>query len=297
MRLGTLHTLFLAAALATASVAAGCDPAGPTARPSRWIEPRPSVRPEMSRDVFQLEFCLITERLGLGEQPLDFWGLLDESSIAPEHRRLLSANGLRLGTCGELAVRRIEAMLVGRANVDVERPSGAMPTVAQGTPFMLACGLALTDMPYLVSGRDGALAGGELATASTFLNFQCLAGDRPGTIDLQITPWASYGNKEPQYRPMGAMNVAIVNERPKYYFEELRTRVRLTEGQALVIGPVAGRNLSVGEHLFLRTAEPYRYVKTVLMAPRLVAIKDLPPGTPVAGQISGGGNPDAGADK
>jgi len=297
MRLGTFHIFFLAAAWAAVSGAAGCDSAESKARPSPWIEPRPAISPAMSSDVFQLEFCLITERLGLGEQPLDFWGLLDESPVSVEHRQVLRANGLRLGTCGELAVRRIEAMLVGRTNVSIERPSGPLPTVAQGTPFMLACGPALADMPYLIAGRDGALTGGELATASLFLNFQCLAGERPGSIDVQITPWAYYGAKELQPRPVGAMNVGLVSERPKHYFDELRTRVRLMEGQALVIGLVAGRNLSVGEHLFLKTAEPYRYVKTILLAPRLVAIKDLPPGTPVAGQVSGGGNPSAGADQ
>lgn len=288
MRWGTLHRTILAAALAAITVAAGCDNSQQrTGNGGIHLKTMPFTSPEAARDLFQLEFYFITERLGLGDAPLDFWKLLDESELPAAHRKTLAANGLRIGAGGELAIRRIETMLTGRDNIEIQKSGDTY--ARQGYPFPVPCGVAQADLPLLAVRSDGSLIGGDFATASTFFNFECLSGDRPNTIDVLVSEWIIYGDKEPQYRTMATGGIILVGERPQLFFDELKTRCRLREGQMLAVGPAAGRNLSIGEHLLVKVKQPYRYVTTILLVPRLVAPGALPPGANVAGQTTGGG--------
>lgn len=286
MRLETLHRLLLAVALTATAVVAGCDNPQQRTGGGIHLKTMPVTPPEAANDLFHLEFHFITERLGPDDKPLDIWKLLDDSELPAAHRKMLAANGLRFGAGGELAIRRIETLLTGRDNLEIQKIADRY--VRQGFTWSVPMGVSQADMPLLAVNGDGSLVGSDFAAASTSFSFECLSGDRPNTIDVVIGEWVIYGEKEAQYRTAITGGVFQVNERPQFHFDELKTRFRLREGQVLAVGLADGRNLSIGEHMLVKFKHPYRYVSTILLVPHLVAPGLVPAGAHVAGQTSEG---------
>ena len=82
----------------------------------------PGSEPESQRALFRFDIYTVTERLGLDEtERLGLWRFLDEGAIPASGRRLLAANGLRLGIGGNLTLDRMRALIADRRNVQIQR--------------------------------------------------------------------------------------------------------------------------------------------------------------------------------
>jgi len=260
----------------------GCDIGrGPADEPQLNGAAARGGAPQSERDLFQLRLVTIVERFDEGAEaaPLDVWRLLDESAIPTAQRRLLAANGLRMGVGGELALERLQAALAGRPHVEV---LSTTPVYAQqGYALDVPSGRAQQDFALLAGDARGSLSGFDYQGASTFIRYEVTAGARPGTLQAAVVPWIIYGEPQAAYRrtPTGMI---MVSQRPRTFLSELRTPIELRDGQLLAVGLAPGHNLSIGDHLLSQSRPPYRYVKTLIMAPRLVAPADVPPGTAVA---------------
>ena len=102
-----------------------------------------------------------------------------------------------------------------------------------------------------------------------------------------MSQWIIHGQKQPRYRKT-ATGWVKGQERPTFWFGDLRATVPLREGQVLVVGPAPEQRLSIGDHLFVNRAEPYTVVTTIVLAPRLVTAGAVPPGTSVVGEQPAG---------
>lgn len=269
--------------LGLAATLAGCDGDGAKTDEEQFvIRPSGQAPSEAARNLYKLQLYYITQRLGLGEEtPWDFWRLLDDRVLPPEQRAHLAANGFRLAVGGELAMKRIDAAIAARPSIQVQLAPGIF--ARQGYALDVPYGEGQQDFALLLHRADGTVVGRDFQKGSTLVRFQCLAGDEPNTTDVILTEWIIYGEPQPVYRPTPT-GMALVKERPKFWLEDLAVRLRIREGQILVIGPELGRSLSVGEHLFVRREEPYTFVTAIILAPQLVTPGSVPPGTPVAGQ-------------
>lgn len=285
-----LLPILAAVALVPPSALPGCngDPDRDGHGNGLVIRPAPYSPRASGRNLYRLDVYYVTERLGLGRQSLmDLWRMLDDRVVPPAQRRLLAANGLRFGVGGELALKRLDAMIAGRDNVQVQKSS---PVYAhQGYALDVPLGAAQHDVALLVVGPDGRPTGRHCLNATTFLRFQCLdAPDQPNTSDVFLSQWIIHGPKQPVYRqtPTG---FTLVRERPRLWLEDLKTRLPVREGQILVAGPALDRPLSIGDHLFLRRQQPYTFVTTLILAPVLIAPGDVPPDADVVGETDPAG--------
>ena len=77
---------------------------------------------------------------------------------------------------------------------------------------------------------QGGLSGFNFQTATTFLRWECISGERPGTTEALVSPWIVYGDKRAMYQktPTGLI---LVKRRPQMFLTDLRTGVTLREGQ------------------------------------------------------------------
>lgn len=281
-----LRLLSVSFALASLPLLAGCPPQDPSgngadAGGKLVLRTMNFTSPESRRALFRFDIYTITERLGLGEtERLDLWRFLDEGAIPASDRRHLAANGLRLGIGGTLTLDRMRALIAERGNVQIQRtpPVFAYHGYALDIPF----GVKQADMALLLSRRDGTLAGRDLRVATTWLRFQCLSDDDAKTINVHLTPWIVYGEKQPIYQrtPTGQ---SLVKKRPRYWVRSLRQVLALRQGQLLAIGLSPGRNLSLGQHLLSRREEPYDLVTTLMFVPTMVTPGAVPVDTPVIG--------------
>ena len=275
-------------AVATGLPPAGCvEDQGPSGRPAPLFSAggNGTPAPRGPGDLYRLQVLYLTERTGPGAEAVDFWRFLDETVLPPSARSLLAANGLRMAVGGEMAREQLDRAVAANANVSVERAGDIF--AYEGYALDVPHGAAQDDIALLYARRDGTVGGGDLGDASAILRFQCLAAAQPDTTDVYVSEWILHGRKQPRYRrtPTGWVEG---QERPRFWFDDLKTTVPLREGQILVVGLEPGHPLSIGDHLFAARAEPYTVVTTIVLAPQLVAPGAVPPGARVVGQ------PDAG---
>ena len=239
--------------------------------------------PGKNKDLYRLELYFMTELQNGKSEPLDFWRFFDETVIQWRHRRLLAANGLRVAVGGELALKRLNAMIVNQPNVGAH-----LASTARATPqhiLNVPLGVTLDDCIVLYEAGDGAVSGREFTKATTMVRFHCQAAERPNhtviRIDLQIV----HGDPQPKHLPT-ATGVILGTELPKFRFNDLETEVTLREGQVLTIGLAPGRLMSIGEHLFAKKRGQDTEVMTLLLVPVLestAAVRATRPATTTRG--------------
>jgi len=245
------------------------------------ISPDPT---ELARHLYKLQLFYFTEQLGPDEQPNDFWRFLDETAVPPEQRHTLAANGFRLAVGGDLAIDRLNAVLKPARNMTVRQ---SPPIYArQGYTLDVPLGGAEGDVTILITQPDGRLTGMDFPKAVSSVRFTCRAAAEPDACDVTVTERVIYGSPRPTYQAMPSGIPVLMNTKPIFPFDELRTTVRLRGGQILAVGLQDGRPLSLGEHLLLSRSELTRQITTILLLPELVAPGAVPPGV-----VSAGANP------
>jgi len=235
------------------------------------------------RDLYRLELYYLLESRDKRSEPADFWRFFDETVVPGQHRRLLAANGLRVAVGGELAVKRLNAVIVNQANVRARPASTVRATTQQILDVPL--GVALGDCMVFYESGDGALSGREFTKASTMVRFHCRAAERPNHTVVRVCLQIVHGDRRPKHLPT-ATGVIMGTELPKFRFKDLETEVTLREGQVLAVGLAPGRAMSIGRHLFARQRDGGTDVTTLLLVPVLEsspAAQRSRPATPASG--------------
>lgn len=180
------------------------------------------------------------------------WGVADEQSIAPETRRLLEANGIRMG------------VLTGGLPVDVEAALNAKPpnridpaefNVPEGANTLVTLGEAQPEASLFLNldgrafGRDYKDAGGWFRVTAT--------QDGPTGVALRFVPEIHHGPIRRQYdavqnaaASMSAMQFMVKDGQQEDTLRELAASITLQPGQIAVIGCDPERRGSLGAFLF-----------------------------------------------
>jgi len=283
--------LVIVAALVAAvggSALPGCAQDGsPADRPRPFFSTAANglAAPQGKGDLYLLQVFYLVERRGPGTEPVDLWRFLDETVLPPAVRSCLAANGLRVAIAGEMAREQLDRALAAHRNITVQRAGDVY--AHQGYALDVPYGVARQDIALIYTRADGTVCGRDFTDAGCIVRFQCLAAEQANTTDVHMSQWIIHGQKQPRYRKT-ATGWVKGQERPTFWFGDLRATVPLREGQVLVVGPAPEQRLSIGDHLFVNRAEPYTVVTTIVLAPRLVAAGAVPPGTSVVGEQPAG---------
>jgi len=274
--------LLILSVLAAAAVASSCS-WGNGRKGGITLKATPVEQAGKTRDLYRLELYFVTELQDQRAEPVDFWRFFDETVVQGQHRRLLSANGLRVAVGGKLAVKRLNAVIVNQPNV------GARPaSTTRATPqhiLDVPLGVTLGDCMVLYEAGDGAVSGREFTKATTMVRFHCQAAEQPNHTVVRVCLQIVHGDPRPKHLPTPT-GVIMGTELPKTRFNDLETEVTLREGQVLAVGLAPGRAMSIGEHLFAKQRGGAREVTTLLLVPVLEssrAAKTSRPATTASG--------------
>ena len=258
--------LVILSALAAAVVACSCSWSSGGREGKIVLKATPVEHPGKHSDLYRLKLHYLVESRDERSEPVDFWRFFDETVVQGQHRRHLAANGLRVAVGGELAVKRLNAVIVNQANVRARPASTTRATAQQILDVPL--GVMLGDCKVFYESDDGALSGREFTKATTMVRFHCQAAERPNHTVVRVSLQIVHGDPQPKHLPT-ATGVILGTEVPKFRFKDLETEITLREGQVLAVGLAPGRAMSIGQHLFARQRDGGTDVTTLLLVPVL----------------------------
>ena len=257
--------LLILSVLAAAAVASSCS-WGNGRKGGITLRATPVEQAGKMRDLYRLELYFVTEFQDQSGEPLDFWRFFDETVVQGQRRRHLAANGLRVAAGGELAINRLNAVIVNQPKV-VARPASTTRATPQHI-LDVPLGVTLSDCMVLYEAGDGAVSGREFTKATTMVRFHCQAAERPNHTVVRVCLQIVHGDPQPKHLPT-ATGVILGTELPKFRFNDLETEVTLREGQVLAVGLAPGRAMSIGQHLFAQQRDGGTDVTTLLLVPVL----------------------------
>jgi hypothetical protein len=180
------------------------------------------------------------------------WASADEQTIAPEVRRVLQANGLRVGIITGGLPAEVEGAINAPppnkvAPAEFNLPDGANTLVTLNEPTAVAS---------LLWSRDGHVFGKDYKDASGW--FRVTANhDGPTGVALRIVPEIHHGPVLHRYDALpnnaGALNsmqFMLKDGQQEETLRELAASLTLQPGQAAVIGCDPDRRGSLGSFLF-----------------------------------------------
>jgi hypothetical protein len=190
------------------------------------------------------------------------WNEADEQHFAPEMRRELAANGLRVGILGQQLPTELRAALDAAASQREERveDTDTNDTQTDRSQRRLSCRtgrrakiVVSKTHPSLafLTQEDGAVRGNVLENA------QCLLALKPypqgdGRVRLDVTPEIEHGELKTRFVGQeGTMMHRVGRER--VVLDRLRMVANLAAGQVLVISTTPDIK-GLGEHFFSETA-------------------------------------------
>ena len=189
------------------------------------------------------------------------WKTADEQAIAPEERRALQANGLRIGR------------ITGDLPLDLEKVLDAPPpNKVDPVSFMVEEDMHANinicdtvDQVSLLLNRDGHVFGKDYKTASGYFlvtphHYQ------GGAVSLRVTPEIHFGPIQQSYQPIETMPYApqdfkITNGQQEVTLRDLTANLVLDAGQVAVLGCIPEQERSLGSFLFT-LADPHSDQRT-----------------------------------
>ena len=229
-------------------------------------------RARMSPDAVVLELAFV--RLPAADEANygAIWSQIDEQHFAPELRKELAANGLRVGVLGQQLPTELRAALDAAASQLEERAEDIDTNDTEtdlkqrrlqcrtGKRAKIVVSKSKPSLSYLAL-EDGHIHG------SVLENAQCLLALKPypqgdGRVRLDITPEIEHGELRTQWVPQdGAWTQRVGRER--VILDRLRSVAALVAGQVLVLSTTPDIK-GLGEHFFSETAGG-RMERTVLL--------------------------------
>jgi hypothetical protein len=182
------------------------------------------------------------------------WASADEQVVAPEVRRVLQANGLKLGLItGGLPVDLDRAIHAPPPN-KVERPEFSLPDGSNNTLISLTESLPETT---LLLNREGRTSGRDYHDAKGFVRITATQ-DGPTGVTLRVAPEIHHGQVARRFTPLpdgvGTLNtmepLAIKDAQDETTFRDLTATFTVQPGQAVVLGGDPDRPGSLGAFLF-----------------------------------------------
>ena len=207
--------LVILCALATAAVACSCSWNSGGREGKIVLKATPVEHPGKRRDLYRLKLHYLIESRDERSEPVDFWRFFDETVVPGQHRRHLAANGLRVAVGGELAVKRLNAVIVNQANVQARPASTTRATTQQILDVPL--GVMLGDCNVFYESDDGALSGREFTKATTMVRFHCQAAERPNHTVVRVCLQIVHGDPQPKHLPTDT-GVILGSAVPKFRF-------------------------------------------------------------------------------
>jgi len=243
------------------ALALGCAPlaALPTGSAAKKSNPLPSGK--LPPDAVVLDLAFAALKAGDDETYAAIWKAADEQPLAPELRRSLATNGLRVGVYGQQLPNQMVALLDAKPNLletissggsgelDLDGGRRQLPLRA-GHRSIVNVSRVFPVLPVLISD-DGQVRGQQLADARCVLSLKSYPlGD--GRVKLVLTPEIEHG--EAKTRWMGSEGMMIQQTaQDRLTLERLRWEVVLRPGESMVVGPTSDHK-GLGEYFFTQTS-------------------------------------------
>jgi hypothetical protein len=183
------------------------------------------------------------------------WDGADEQAVAPDVRRRLQSNGLRIGVITGSMPRSIEQALHDAPPRKVDPVEFVLP---EGDPTLLSLAEAQSSVSIFLN-RDGAASGKDYKDASGWFRITS-AHDGPTGVSLKLTPELHHGPLQRHYDSapnpgagMGSVQFLLKDGQQEECFRELTTSLTVHPGQIVVIGSDPDRKGNLGSFLFTQT--------------------------------------------
>jgi hypothetical protein len=216
----------------------------------------------MSPDSVVLELAFV--RLPVNDRAAhdQIWSEADELHFAPELRRELAANGLRVGIFGQHLPDELRAALDAAADQAEERGEDTDTSDTQtsrgqrrlscrtGRRAKIVVSKTHPSLAFLTQ-NDGSVSG------SVLENAQCLLALKPypqgdGRVRLDITPEIEHGELKNTWAQQNGSLMQRIG-RDRVVLDRLRTVATLSAGQVLVLSTTPDVK-GLGEHFYSETA-------------------------------------------
>jgi hypothetical protein len=196
------------------------------------------------------------------------WATADEQVIAPEARRALEANGLRVGVITGGLPAEVESALnapppnkVDPAEFNLPDGDNTLVSLAEATP-----------LATVILTRDGRASGKDYKDVSGFFRVTA-SHDGPTGVGLRIAPEIHHGPIQRRFDALpnsaGAMNTmqfGVKDGQQEETFRDLVAALTLQPGQIAVVGCDPDRRGSLGGYLFTQPeANSDRIIQKVLL--------------------------------
>ncbi len=251
---------------------------------AQWSAPPTSAEigalplPKMAPDsvVFEVTFVRIPEDQ---EDFADrFWREADETALAPELRRRLTANGFHCGLIGSPIPAALQEVLdqqpISEPGSGIKMTEPGRDVVArtqrlrsrQGYPGKIVVrSTPVEKLAALTYHDDGRISGESLDQAQFFFTLTSdPQGD--GQVKLELTPTIEYG--QPQSRFKGENGAWMIDNtsRNAKIFDDMKVEALLTPGGAVAITCTGGHR-GLGDQFF--AADPVARLPRLLLVVRL----------------------------
>jgi hypothetical protein len=179
------------------------------------------------------------------------WQAADEQLVAPEIRRGLDANGLRIGILTGDLPKEVSALFNDRQRQKIEEISVVNPC---DEPSLIALGSA-QHLSLLTSKPDQSVAGKNYEDAHGFVRMTARYADA-GAVGLHIVPEVQHGPFQQLWTTAPAISPNTPREFiPKHgqqqdTFRDLAASLTLKPGQIAVLGNLPEKRGSLGDFLF-----------------------------------------------
>ncbi len=196
------------------------------------------------------------------------WTVADEQVIAPEVRRALQANGLRVGVITGSLPAAVEAAVNAPPPNRVDPAEFNLP---DGSDTQVSLSETSPEVSLLLN-RDGRAFGRDYKDASGRF-FVTASHDGPTGVALRFVPEIHHGPVLRRYDSLtgngGALNTMqfmLRDGQQKEILRELATALTLQPGQVVVIGCDPDRRGSLGSFLFTQAeADSDRLIQKILL--------------------------------
>jgi hypothetical protein len=178
------------------------------------------------------------------------WRVADEQTLAPEVRRTLEANGLRMGMIVGSLPREVEDLLNASAPHKVD-PTQLLVSSGENTLFSMNTAASKVS---LLLNHDDRVVGKDYADASGYLRLTATQ-DGPTGVTLRFVPELHHGPIQHRFAADAATNPFSVQQfvmkdgQQEDTIRELAATLTLQPGQIAVVGCRPERERSLGHFL------------------------------------------------
>ncbi|HEX8199011.1 MAG TPA: hypothetical protein VF590_00885 [Isosphaeraceae bacterium] len=214
------------------------------------------------------------------------WGVADEQVVAPEVRRALESNGLRVGLIAGDLPAEVQALLEAPPP---HRVDPLLIDLPDGDSTLIALGAAATPPSVSVLlNREGKAVGKVYEQAKGHLRLTATQ-DRSGGVALRLVPEIHHGpfrrriGTEADADAFAPQQFSLKDGQEEETLRELAASLTVQPGQVLVVGCRSGLPHSLG-HFLMTEPEPHsdRLLEKVLL---VWAGRSTAPAVPGAGPV------------